>query len=445
MLRSEATPETDSGAGATNPVGDKAPTDPAPVDPAPVDPALSDTATADLIPSTADETSVEGSKAEAASQSSVGPDARSLSGPGGSEPGPRTWLSAWRTPGPARKKRIGWVALGAAFIIYVAVRGIPYSSDVIILWITAALFVSCIGESGRWKRGVVVDWLPLYLVLAVYDLLRGYASDTLWGPFIRPQTWFDSRLFGGVAPTVQLQRWLFNPHNLHVWDYAVWLTYMSHFFTSFIIAGVLWKRDYPRFRRFVPLFVGLTALGYLTYVLYPAMPPWLASQTGHLAHTTRIIPVMWNHVGLHQAAALFTGGNRFDNNIAAMPSLHAAYPMLFGLFFWSRSRPRLRAVLVTYPLGHGLHPGLLGRALRHRRLRRTGAMPSPRTSSGPGCSTAGRQDNGDGIPNPRSPLPRRSGSRHSPTPDPRAPNGRRPPTCRYTPRWSAWMAAVPPG
>ena len=74
----------------------------------------------------------------------------------------------------------------------------------------------------------------------------------------------------------------------------------------------------------IPIFVGLTFLGYLTYLLYPALPPWLASQTGHIPHITRIIPVVWNSVGVHGAAALFTGGNRFDNNIAAMPSLHAA-------------------------------------------------------------------------------------------------------------------------
>ncbi len=99
-----------------------------------------------------------------------------------------------------------------------------------------------------------------------------------------------------------------------------------------------------------PLFVGLTLFGYITYVLYPAMPPWMASQTGHLAPTVRIIPLVWDHVGLHQAAALFTGGNRFDNNIAAMPSLHAAYPMLICLFFWRDAKAWLRVLLVCYVL-----------------------------------------------------------------------------------------------
>jgi len=269
---------------------------------------------------------------------------------GSSRRGPLAWFARRWHDRLRRRQLIGWIVFIGGSVAYLIYGGIPYSSDIIILWITAALFVSSLGDTGRWRRGIVRDWLPLYLVLVVYDLLRGYASHTLWGPFVRPQVWFDTHVFGGVAPTVQLQRWLYDPHHLHVWDYAVWVVYTSHFFTSFVIAGVLWKVNYPRFKRFVPLFVGLTLLGYVTYVLYPAMPPWLASQTGHMPHVTRIIPTIWNHVGFHVAAALFTGGNRFDNNIAAMPSLHAAYPILICLFFWKGAKPWLRVILVAYPL-----------------------------------------------------------------------------------------------
>jgi membrane-associated phospholipid phosphatase len=253
----------------------------------------------------------------------------------------------WLTP--RRRLLVGWSVLGVAFALYTAFLGLPYSEDEILLWLTAALIVASLGQPGQW-RGVLRDWLPLYIVLAVYALLRGYASDVIWGPFVRPQVAFDSWIGGGQPPTVTLQRWLFRPKDLHPWDYMAWLCYMSHFFTSFIVAGVLWKRDHARFKRYVSLFVSLTFLGYLTYLLYPAMPPWLASNTGHIARITRIIPVMWDHVGIHGAGALFTGNNRFDNNIAAMPSLHAAYPMLLLLFFWKRARTPLRVILVTYVL-----------------------------------------------------------------------------------------------
>jgi membrane-associated phospholipid phosphatase len=159
----------------------------------------------------------------------------------------------------------------------------------------------------------------------------------------------------GVNPTVQLQHWLYSP-GLHFWDYLVWCCYMSHFFASFIIAGVLWKKNYPKFRRFVPLFVALTFLGYATYILYPVMPPWMAGDTAapyhfhFLPHVTRIIPIVLDHLHLHSGAAVFTGGDKFDNNVAAMPSLHGAYPMLICLFFWKGSSTRKRVLLAAYPI-----------------------------------------------------------------------------------------------
>ena len=271
-------------------------------------------------------------------------------------PGPREarrrslteWLSdRWNDPG-SRKVTIGWGVLVASLVVYFFIWGIPWSLNWVFVYVTAGIIISSLGNGVRWKR-LLSDWLPLFLVLTVYGLLRGYAAHQLWGPFVRPQVWFDSHVFGGVAPTVQLQRWLFTP-GLHFWDYLVWCCYMSHFFVSFIIAGVLWKTNYAKFRRFVPLFVGLTFAGYLTYVLYPAMPPWMASQTGHLGHVTRIIPIVLDHLHLHSGAAIFTGGDKFDNNIAAMPSLHGGYPMLICLFFWKGSSFRKRILLAAYPI-----------------------------------------------------------------------------------------------
>jgi hypothetical protein len=256
----------------------------------------------------------------------------------------RAWLAVGR-----RRTITGWVVLALLFVPYVALAGFPTSEDEVLIWLSACLFVSSLGDLSRWRRGVLRDWLPLYAILAVYALLRGYASHVLWGPFVRPQVAFDEFIGGGTAPTVLLQRWLFTSH-LHPWDYAAWAVYTSHFFVSFIVAAVLWKRDYPAFKRFVPLFVGLTFVGYIGYALYPAVPPWLASQTGHLQGTVRIIPLVWDHLGVRSAAALFTHGSTFANNIAAMPSLHAAYPMLLCLFFWPRARRWVRVLLVSYVL-----------------------------------------------------------------------------------------------
>src|SRR5262249_9722545 len=101
----------------------------------------------------------------------------------------------------------------------------------------------------------------------------------------------------------------------------------------------------------VGFYVALTFLGFATYVAFPAVPPWMASAHGALQPTTRIVRVMWGHVGLHSASILFEGGNRYANDVAAMPSLHGAYPMLLCLFFWPLARHRWqRVLLVAYPL-----------------------------------------------------------------------------------------------
>jgi hypothetical protein len=257
---------------------------------------------------------------------------------------PRSWLVR------RRRSIIGWSVLAALFAGYTVLRGISLSEDTVLIWLAAALFVASLDDLRSWRRGVVRDWLPLYLMLVLYALLRGYASHVLWGPFIRPQVAFDRFIGFGVVPTVRLQRWLFHPDDLHVWDYAAWAVYMSYFFSSYTVAAVLWKRNHERFKRYIALFVGLTFAGYLGYALYPAMPPWMASRNGNVGYLTRVIPVVWEHLGVHAAAALFTRGSKFANDVAAMPSLHAAYPMLLLLFFWVGARWWARTILVSYVL-----------------------------------------------------------------------------------------------
>jgi hypothetical protein len=272
-----------------------------------------------------------------------------LSDPSSGRGGQGSWFAARWADSGSRRVIIGWAVLIASLVVYYFVAGIPWSTNSVLLYVMAGLVVSSLGSGVKWKQ-LVKDWLPFFLVLTVYGLLRSYASHTLWGPFVRPQVWIDTHIFGlGVDPTVQLQRWLYSP-GLHVWDYLCWCCYMSHFFVSFIVAAVLWKTNYAKFRRFVPLFVALTFLGYVTYVLYPAMPPWMAGSRHFLPHTVRIIPLVLDHLHLHSGAAVFTGGNKFDNNVAAMPSIHAAYPMLICLFFWRGASTRKRVLLAAYPL-----------------------------------------------------------------------------------------------
>lgn len=195
---------------------------------------------------------------------------------------------------------------------------------------------------------VLIDWAPLFYILAAYDALRGKAGKWL-AVNVTPQIHADQFLFGGKVPTVQLQHALFTPGRPHLWDYASFFVYLTHFFAALVVAALLWKFAYPRFRRFAALFVALSFAAFATYALFPAAPPWLASQQHALAPTAKIVDEIWTHLGLQNGASLLSARSHEANPVAAIPSLHGAFPVLLMLFFW-RSAGRWRWLLPLYPL-----------------------------------------------------------------------------------------------
>ncbi len=240
-----------------------------------------------------------------------------------------------------------WATAVVAFVVLV---GVPTSRPQIFALICTGLIASTIGTERSWAR-VVVDFLPFYAILAIYDALRG-SADTWFEPHALPQIHVDQWIFGGTVPTVRLQRALYTPGVAHVWDYAAFCVYMTHFIVPFVVAGVLWKYHHERFYRYTALFIGLTFAAFATYVIYPAVPPWMASQHGQIQPTAKIIDEMWTHIGLANGANVFSGAGHFANPVAAVPSLHAAYTMLIVLFFW-KSAGKWRPLLALYPLAMG--------------------------------------------------------------------------------------------
>jgi membrane-associated phospholipid phosphatase len=62
----------------------------------------------------------------------------------------------------------------------------------------------------------------------------------------------------------------------------------------------------------------------------------------------RIVPQVWGQLGIHTVESAYENDN-FVNTVAAMPSLHAAYPFMLMLFFWPAGR-LVRVVLGAYTL-----------------------------------------------------------------------------------------------
>jgi PAP2 superfamily len=159
------------------------------------------------------------------------------------------------------------------------------------------------------------------------------------------------RLLGfGSVPTVWLQDHLWHgAAHLQWYDYATWAVYMSYFFATTLLLAALWWWRPAEYRRFAAMVVGLAVAGCATYVLYPADPPWLAAQNGDISPVHRFVGDVNLDVGTLSFTSLWESGQRYGNDVAAVPSLHAAYTLLLVLFLVGRTRSRLRHLLWLYP------------------------------------------------------------------------------------------------
>ena len=246
------------------------------------------------------------------------------------------------------------VAWAVATIGLVAVLGIPTSRQVVLLWLLAGMLAFSASNLRRRVPRLVLDWAPFVALLLVYDLLRGFADGLLFPARALPQIRVENALFGTPSPTVWLQSHLWHGgDDLRWWDYLAWFVYLTHFVATLSAAAALWVFAHEHFRRYAWMVCVLTVTAFVTYVLYPAVPPWMAAQHGDLGESNRIVPTVWQHVPVGQLDRLFAHGLHYANNVAAMPSLHAAYALLFSLFLW-RLVPRWgRPLLAVYPLAMG--------------------------------------------------------------------------------------------
>jgi hypothetical protein len=238
----------------------------------------------------------------------------------------------------------------AVLSAYLWRNGIPVGRERLLLWIVLGLLALSTSNLGGWVRGVVFEWLPFALVLAVYDLLRGHADGLLFSAWYRPQLETDAFLFGGTVPTVWLQNHLWDDAHVHWYDYASWTVYVSYFLATYLVAGFLWVFARDRFRRYVGCVALLAAMAFATFAVFPAAPPWLASRHGELEPTERMIGPISGHIPFISLSFenLFQRGWEYANPVAAVPSLHAAYTLLIVLFLWPMAR-WARPILALYP------------------------------------------------------------------------------------------------
>jgi hypothetical protein len=239
-----------------------------------------------------------------------------------------------------------------ALSVYMWREGVPVGRERLLVWLLLGLLALSTSNIGGWVRSVVLDWLPFALALAAYDLLRGQADGLIFSPWYRPQLEADELLFGGTVPTVWLQEHLWHgPVDVRWYDYASWAVYVSYFVATYLLAGVLWFFARAHFRRYAATVALLAGMAFVTFALFPAAPPWLASDVGLLPDLTRIVGPVTGEIPFLSLSfeGLYERGSEYANPVAAVPSLHAAYTLLVTVYLWRWAPRWARPLVAAYP------------------------------------------------------------------------------------------------
>lgn len=252
---------------------------------------------------------------------------------------------------------LGVAGYAAAVVALWRHHGIPLYGDRVIVWVLGLMLALSVTNLRRFARGFLLEWLPFVLALTAYDLLRGVADGRGLPAHAKPEIWIDRHVFGlGRVPTVVLQQHLWNAAHLRWYDYASWFVYLSHFWVTPLVALALWLWAHDRFRLYAVRVVALSFAAMVTYVVYPAVPPWLASDDGLLPPLTRTIGVVSGKVQILDGYAVYEKGTEWSNNVAAMPSLHEGLALLVSITLWPLAQGRwrpVRVLLVLYPIAMG--------------------------------------------------------------------------------------------
>ena len=253
-------------------------------------------------------------------------------------PGWRSLLGRWILPSPpstragGMKRRMFPLTLGLGYISLVAVLG-GLSFDHVLIGLLCGF-----DYYNHRTRHCLWYFLPFILTGVVFDSIRYYYWSGVEGhvhvaePYLRDLRWFGIELGQGLIHTRVTPNEYFQLHYGVLADLICGFAYLFFVTESLLAAFYLYvKRYFVLLSGFAWSWFVVNVVGYLTYFIYPAAPPWYVSKYG-------LGPARMN-VDCDPAAA-----NRFDQILGtqlfshmyergivpygAYPSLHVTYPLL---------------------------------------------------------------------------------------------------------------------
>lgn len=203
----------------------------------------------------------------------------------------------------------------------------------------------------RRTRAFLTALFPMLTYLLVYDLVHlipmAYRQPVFVEPLYRWET-ICFRFHVGGQPFLP-HEW-FLSHHWRVVDCLAAIPYQLHFWVPICFAIILWRRDRATAGRFAWAFAILNLWALSIQLSFPTAPPWYVNQFGF----SPADPLLPGDPGALARVDALIGHPYFADIyrmsaivFGAMPSMHAAWPILIGCYMPSFGRT-WKVVLLLY-------------------------------------------------------------------------------------------------
>ena len=188
------------------------------------------------------------------------------------------------------------------------------------------------------------DWGVFLLVVILWQqtgpVAKWVGFPVQETPLVNADRFIMQPFLHGALPQVWLQQHLYHAGHWQWYDIMSWAVYGLHFPEPLIVGFAIWMSTREGFRHFSVAFLTLAAMAFAIYIVYPAVPPWMAGSPQPRYRLLHVIPnvhkifsdfndsVLQQQFGHHYKRVLDV---RY-NLTGAMPSLHAAFPLLSALY-----------------------------------------------------------------------------------------------------------------
>jgi len=216
------------------------------------------------------------------------------------------------------------------------------------------LVVISLAYGNAFTKKLCVGLYPMGLVALLYDSMRlvQHAGVDASSVHLCDLRALELRFFGlDMAGTRVTVHDFLQQHATIGLDLLCAIPYGTFIFYCLGFSAYLFVRDFEGMQRFTWGWFALNVIGFTTYHIYPAAPPWYfhshgcvvdlfakASEGPNLARVDALLGMSYFHGMYGRASDVF----------GAVPSLHVAYPLLVVLEGWSRFRVRGRAITVAF-------------------------------------------------------------------------------------------------